>query len=487
MTSRYRYISPGLARGELAATTRADLQDSGDRARELAEQQAALRRVATLVGRGVSPSEVFAAVADETARCLHADNTSVNRFEGNEVVVVATHLEPRIKDKLVVGQRFPLDGDDIVTRVFRTGRAARMDASESQNAAGAIAANGRDMELGCTMGFPIVVNGRVWGIISVGAHTPEELPPNPQERLSEFAELVTTAIANAAARDALGELAEQQAALRRVATLVARGVSPSEVFAAVAEQLAHCLGVKNAGLFRYESGGAVLVAACEPAPTHWPVGDRRTLEGDNIPALVLRTGRAVRMNSFENAAGSIAARARELGIRGAVGVPIVVDGRLWGGAYVASMTSEPLRSDTEERMTDFAYLVATALANAATRAELRELAEQQAALRRVATLVARGVNPSVVFAAVADEVGRCLNVDNVAVGRFNDDEVAVVALARIDPGVKNPLLVGERSTLDGDNVATRVLRTGRAARLDRSESEGAAGPVAERFREMELG
>ena len=122
-------------------------------------------------------------------------------------------------------------------------------------------------------------------------------------------------------------------------------------------------------------------------------------------------------------------------------------------------------------MSDFAELVAPAIANAATRDELRELVEQQAALRRVATLVARGVSPSEVFAAVADEVARWLNVHNVAISRFEGDEVAVVALSRTDPGIKNPLVVGERARLVGDNVSTRVFRTGRAAPFCMRENE----------------
>jgi len=80
---------------------------------------------------------------------------------------------------------------------------------------------------------------------------------------------------------------------------------------------------------------------------------------------------------------------------------VIVDGRLWGAATVGSLKSDPLPADTEDRIADFTDLLATAIANAQTRAELAVLAEQQAALRRVATLVARGVPPTEVFAAVA--------------------------------------------------------------------------------------
>jgi signal transduction histidine kinase len=170
----------------------------------------------------------------------------------------------------------------------------------------------------------------------------------------------------------LAVLADQQAALRRVATLVARGVPPSEVFSTVAMELARVLGVQNASVWRYEPNGvATLLAAWNaPGAPKMPVGQRFSLEGDSIAAVVLRTGHPFRMDSHDDAAGPTAAQIRELGLRGGVGAPIIVDGRLWGVAIVGSSCPEPLPSDTEGRVGDFADLVATAIANAQTHAEL---------------------------------------------------------------------------------------------------------------------
>ncbi len=168
-------------------------------------------------------------------------------------------------------------------------------------------------------------------------------------------------------------LAELQAALRRVATLVARGVTPAEVYAAVATELARCLGVYYSALWRYEPDGAatLLVASDDdPGLKKMPAGTRFSLEGESVPAMVLRTGRPARMDSYENAAGSTAARLRDLGLRAAVGAPIVVDGRVWGAAIVGSSRPEPLPPDTEARVADFTDLVATAIANAQAHAEL---------------------------------------------------------------------------------------------------------------------
>ncbi len=173
-------------------------------------------------------------------------------------------------------------------------------------------------------------------------------------------------------RDELTVLIEQQAALRRVATLVARGVPPSQVFAAVVMELSRCLGTDYAALFRCETGGAAtLVAAWDgPGATKEPVGGRFSLEVENLAATVLRTGRAARMDSHRNAPGSAAADIPEPGSRSGVGAPIVADGRLWGSAIVGSSGPEALPPDTAARVGDFADLVATAIANAATRAEL---------------------------------------------------------------------------------------------------------------------
>jgi PAS domain S-box-containing protein len=192
-------------------------------------------------------------------------------------------------------------------------------------------------------------------------------------------------------QDELGVLAEQQAALRHVATLVARAVSPPEVFSAVAIELARCLSVSHATVLRYEADGAsIVVAAHDERVTKkkMAVGMRLSPERETVSAMVFRTGRAARMDSHDNAAGWSATDIRELGLHGGVGAPIVVDGHLWGAAVVGSSTPEPLPPDTEGRVTDFTDLVATAIANAETRAQLtasrtRIVAAADGARRRI--------------------------------------------------------------------------------------------------------
>jgi signal transduction histidine kinase len=167
-------------------------------------------------------------------------------------------------------------------------------------------------------------------------------------------------------------LATQQSALRRVATLVARETAPPEVFSEVATELARCLDVPNTALCRFEPDGeATLLAARDQQQlTRKLVGTRFSLEGENILAMVLRTGRAARMDSHDNASGPAAARFRELGMCSAVGAPIIVGDRLWGAATVGTSRPGPLPADTEARVQDFAGLVATAIGNTETRAQL---------------------------------------------------------------------------------------------------------------------
>jgi len=182
----------------------------------------------------------------------------------------------------------------------------------------------------------------------------------------------TRAVEAEQSRDELRVVADLQASLRRVATLVARGVAPSEVFRAVADELARCLGVRHATLFRFEPDGAGLLIAGhhESDRMEIVVGRRFSLDGESVATNVFRTGRPARMDNHDHASGPAAGYIRELGVRSGVGVPIMVDGRVWGAAIVGSSQPDPLPPDTESRVGDFADLVTTAIANAETHAQL---------------------------------------------------------------------------------------------------------------------
>jgi len=167
----------------------------------LAEEQAALRRVATLVAREASPPEVFSAVTEELGRILGADIAALVRLEpGNKAIVVATWSDGE-GDLVPIGTVISLEDESVATMVLRTGRPARADSPE--HASGRIGALVRQLGVTSTVGTPIVVEGRLWGGMSVSSRQPEPLPMDTESRIADFAELVATAIANAEARTAL--------------------------------------------------------------------------------------------------------------------------------------------------------------------------------------------------------------------------------------------------------------------------------------------
>jgi signal transduction histidine kinase len=179
------------------------------------------------------------------------------------------------------------------------------------------------------------------------------------------------AISNGTARAEVERLAEQHAALRRVATMVARGSSPEEVFAKVAEEVGLLLGAETGSIDRYEpEGDCTVVGSWGKLREGFEVGSRWNLDGDSASALVYRTGRPVRFESYEDASSAVAAQARRVGLRSAVASPIVVDGRLWGALVAATTRAEPLAADGESRIEQFTELVATAIANVQARSDL---------------------------------------------------------------------------------------------------------------------
>jgi signal transduction histidine kinase len=175
-----------------------------------------------------------------------------------------------------------------------------------------------------------------------------------------------------ASRDELRLLVEEQAALRRVATLVARAVPPAEVFDAVTIEVAQLLGAHFTVLLRYESDRTHTVLGVRGnAGAPVAVGDRPKLEERSVVAAVLRTGRATRMDNIaDGLSGALAGQVRERGLHSAIGAPIVVEGRLWGVMVAAWTRGTPLSADTEGRLAEFTQLVATAVANVNSRAEL---------------------------------------------------------------------------------------------------------------------
>ena len=180
------------------------------------------------------------------------------------------------------------------------------------------------------------------------------------------AERTRAARGMAAAEAAQRALADEQAALRRVATLVAGEPSPSRVFEQVTEEVGRLLGLPGASVLHYDGArtATVVGAWSEDGRPRFPVGTELDLDGDTVIAKVVRTGSAQRVERYEQVSGTLAATVRGFGYRAAVAAPVSVGGqavgRAGGGDHILGRVAEGL----ERRLCDFAELVAQALANA---------------------------------------------------------------------------------------------------------------------------
>jgi signal transduction histidine kinase len=365
---------------------------------------------------------VFAAVAEEVGGLLEVDYTVLIRSDPADMItVVGGWTATGAALPSPAGSRFEVGGRNVSTLTLRTGRPARLDSY-----AGVTGSIGNTGAYGwgfrSSVGVPISVEGRPWGLILVAYTRDQLLPADTEARLASFTELVATAIANTESRAALARLAEEQAALRRVATLVARGTTSDELFAAVAEEVGPLLGAHLAGMGRYGNDDTVTVLATWGAegeehplvPGPWP------LEGGDLASTVLLTGHSVRIDDYRGVPGRIAAFVRdELGICASVASPIVVEARLWGVLFLHSKQAyQPFPPDAESRLNGFTELAAAAIANAESRAELvasraRIVAASDQARRRIERDLHDGTQQRLVSLALAARTAEA----EVAAGR----------------------------------------------------------------------
>ena len=364
--------------------------------RALADEQAAVLRVAEQIARTAEPAEVLATVTAEASRLLGGHATTLVRFDGErELVVVASHDGPA-----PVGSRITFEPDTLPDRVLREGAVVRVDDYTVE----------RDAELARSFGLaaavaaPVRVAGAVWGMLAVtSAAAP--LPAATEPRLDAFVRLATAAVGGSQARTELQALADEQAALRRVAELVARGAASEEVFVALSREASALLGDLPVALMVYDDSGAHVVATCNsPAPVglHVPFS-----AGTAIDEL-FRTGRPAHVATYE--ATTLADVTRELGIASTTAVPIAVEGRI-RAALVASTAGPPLPVDTEARLAQFADLAAVAIANAEMHAKLiasraRVVATADDTRRRLQRDVHDGAQQRLVHALIALKMAR---------------------------------------------------------------------------------
>jgi signal transduction histidine kinase len=446
----------------------------------LTQEQSALRRVATLVAGLAPASVVFEAVTQEVGLLCGADLARMERFE-EDGSVSGVAAWARVPGQLAVGTRFQLDGLSVARDVRRSAVPVRVESFSG--AEGEIAREALELGIRSSVGCPIVVAGHLWGVIAASTMRDEPFPVDTESQIGRFTELIATAIANAQARLELRVFAEEQAALRRVATLVATGGAAEEVFAAVATEAGQLLGADFTVLSRYGPERTHTVVGAwgnTDAPLPLPVGTRAPLWGRNAATLVFDTGQATRIEDYADSTGPATDVAHTHGVAASVGVPITVEGRLWG-VMIAASRDEPLPEDTESRLAGFNELVGTAIANAQARVELRGFGEEQAALRRVATLVARAAPPEEVFAEVTAEVGRVLAADATLLSRYDLDGANTVVGGWSSDGNPLPFPVATRTPPGGRTVTSQVFETGRPVRID--DYADASGPTADMVRD----
>jgi GAF domain-containing protein len=457
---------------ELVATAIANAESRAALTR-LAEEQAALRRVATLVTRGVPADKLFAVVSDEVGRLFGTDSATVVKYDDEGAGIVFVGVASRVSDAFPLGAHWLFREGMASAEVYRTGRSARTGAHLS-TVEGPIGDIQRRLGIMSSVASPIVVEGRLWGAMSVQSQEP--LPPDTDERVEKFTELVATAIADAESRAALARLAEEQAALRRVATLAAHGTSPEDLFAAVVEEAGRVFPVESVGLARYESDGTMTtVAISMDLAESFPVGSRWSLGGKNVSTVVSETGRSARIDSYADASGQLGVAMHGVGLTSSAGAPVVVEGHVWGVMTLAS-TEHELPADTEARLTSFTELVGTAIANTEAQTEVGRLLDEQAALRRVATLVAEGAAPAEVFETVTREVGILSGADLARLERYESGH-SVIGVAGWSRGDAPGLAVGTRISLEGASIAAMVHEATGPVRVD--SFAGARGPIAE--------
>jgi signal transduction histidine kinase len=357
------FLITAVVVGQLAARAQRQTRESA----RLMEEQTALRRVATLVAQASPPSKVFEAVTREVGMLCDADLARLERYE-EDGTVTGVAAWSRVPVQLAVGTRFALEGLSIAVQVRESGGPVRVEGFTG--ASGPIAEEARQLRIRSSVGCPIVVAGHLWGVIAASTRSHVPFPVNTEAQIADFTELVVTTIENAQGRAEISELLENQAALRRVATLVARGAPTAEVVSEVGAEVGRVLGAAVTMIVRLDPDGLVTVVDSTGAHgDRLAEGTRWKVEPPHVLATALATGKPATLEDISVIPGEFAAAIRSIGIRSAIGIPIVVGGRSWGALAIATRDAR-FPVGTEQRMAAFTELVAIAVADAESAAEL---------------------------------------------------------------------------------------------------------------------
>jgi signal transduction histidine kinase len=426
----------------------------------LAAEQGAIRRVGELVARGRPAVEILDAVAVEASDLLNGVAVTLTSYDGERHQVV----EASPRGPAERGQRIWVEPDTLPDRVRVTGKPSRVDDFRLE----------RNAELAVQFGLvaavavPIVVSEQIWGQLTATSSA-GPLPPHAEKQLNAFADLISTALAHVQARSEVQALAEEHAALRRVAELSRRDLPPDHILDAAAREATGLAGVDHSTVLRFvDEGVTEIVVAAEgaSAPADSP---RARPAWEDVVQRVWSTGRAARADHLDarsthwpTATGTSAFFSR-------AAAPIHIDAALWGVLVVVAH-DRPLPHGIEAHLSNFTELAATAIAAAQARRELRALAEGQVALRRVAELVAQGAPLDEVFAAVSSEASRLTGVGEATLTRFVDENTGVIVATSA-----NPVPLDLRVPTTVDTAVEKTWRTGPPVRPASSGDTPTAG------------
>ena len=299
-------------------------------------------------------------------------------------------------------------------------------------------------------------------------------------------ERTRASLALAASEASQRRLADEQAALRRVATLVASAASPSRVFEQVTNEVALLLGVSGASVVRYDGSGTATVVGgwSEDGELRLPIGSTIDMDGGTVVAKVLRSGSAQRAG-YEDAGGTAAERLQSAGYLGAVAAPVIVGGGLWGAIAAGTRSADPLPDGAEKRLRDFAELVAQALANAdaheqlaASRARIVEAGDAER--RRLERNLHDGAQQRLVAVALdLRSVGATLAKDPVAARELLTAAQKQLAegldeLRELARGI-HPAVLTDRGL--GPAIESLAMRAPVPVEIEELPDERLAGPV----------
>jgi signal transduction histidine kinase len=331
--------------------------------RQLVEEQTALRRVATLVASAADDVDLVAAVTSEIAQLFGGHRATAIRWDGDTIRVIGDWSSDDAP-MTMIDQVYAFGGDTLVARVISSGAPARVESAGDLHTD---FARERWAELGieASIGAPIVVDGRIWGVITTSRKTEDDpFPPGAEQRLGDFAALVAQAIANSQARLEVAALANEQAALRRIATLVAGGKTYAEVLAAATAEAGRLYEAQCVYLVHWEgTQDEIVIDGGWTREGERPLPTQALYHPEPLSATltVLETGLASRGEE----------RSPELGDRCVIAAPVIVNANLVGALAAMRAGGKAFPAGAEVRLRSFGDLVAQSIANAQAQDEAR--------------------------------------------------------------------------------------------------------------------